>query len=201
MAANFPLVGVVIAGGRSVRFGGEKAVALYQGRPLLLWAVQRLQRTCDAVVVNARPGTEAAALAAAEGLPVLSDLPGDPDGPLSGVKVALGWAAGRGGSLLAVSPCDAPRLPEDLFPRLIAAAAGGAAYAETEEGRQPMCAVWPVAALAALETALAEGAHPATWRMLEALGATRLRFDPAEDFVNVNTRADLEQLEAAGHQR
>lgn len=201
MAANFSLVGVVIAGGRSVRFGGEKAVAPYRGQPLLLWAVQRLQRACTAVVVNARPGTEAAFLAAAAGLPVLHDLPGDPDGPLSGVKVALAWAAARGGSSLAVSPCDAPLLPEDLYPRLVATAGVGAAYAETAEGRQPMCAVWPASALAALETALAGGTHPATWRMLEAVGAKRLRFDRPEDFVNVNTRAELEQLEAGAYQR
>lgn len=201
MAANFQLVGVVIAGGRSVRFGGEKAVAVYRGRPLLLWAVQRLQRCCDVVVVNARPGTEASALAASQGLPVLHDMPGDPDGPLAGVKVALAWAAARGARTVAVSPCDAPLLPEDVFPRLVAAAGPGAAYVETSEGRQPMCAVWPVAALPTLESALTGGAHPATWRMLEGLDAKRVRFDQAEDFANVNTRAELEQLAAAAYQR
>ena len=56
---------------------------------------------------------------------------------------------------LAYYRADAPLLPDDLFPRLVAAAGTGAAYAETAEGRQPMCAVWPVAALPALEAALA----------------------------------------------
>lgn len=201
MAANFHPVGVVIAGGRSVRFGGEKAVAMYRGRPLLSWAVRRLQASCDAVVVNARPGTEAAALATKAGLVVLHDLPGDPDGPLAGVKVALRWALQHGATALLVSPCDAPCLPDDLFPRLVSAAEGGAAYAETAEGRQPMCAVWPVSALPALEAALIGGSHPPTWRLLEELGAARVRFDAAECFINVNTRIDLERLEASSHQR
>jgi molybdopterin-guanine dinucleotide biosynthesis protein A len=184
--------GVVLAGGRSVRFGGEKAAALLAGKPLLVWAAQRLQRSCALVAINARPGSEAQGIAAAAGLPVLHDLAGDAAGPLAGVRVGLAWAKEQGASVLAVSPCDAPLLPEDLFARLLAAAAGGAAaMAETADGPQPLCAVWPVSALAALSEALAGGAHPATWRMLDSIGARRVRFESAEAFANLNTRADL----------
>ena len=183
---------MVVAGGLSTRFGGEKATALLDGRPLLTWAVRRLQLTCAEVAVNARPGTETEALARAEGLEVLHDAPGDPDGPLAGVKAGLAWAASRGAASLAVSPCDAPLLPEDLFARLIEAAAGGAAMAATSEGRQPLCAVWPISALGFLAGALKDGAHPPTWRALESLGAASVQFDPPEAFANVNTREDLE---------
>src|SRR5215475_14795845 len=124
------LVGVVLAGGRSVRFGAEKAVALLGGRPLLLWAVERLARVCTAVAVSARPQTEAEALARTYRLPVLHDASGDATGPLAGVKAGLTWARERGAVALAVSPCDAPSLPEDLFSRLVAAAGTGAAVAE-----------------------------------------------------------------------
>src|SRR5690349_17617953 len=96
MQAKDSVVGVVIAGGRSLRFGGEKAVALFAGRPLLLWAVNRLARVCAVVAVNARSGTAAEALALAEGLPVIHDAPGDPDGPLAGVKAGLRWAKQQG---------------------------------------------------------------------------------------------------------
>jgi len=102
------------------------------------------------------------------------------------------WAATQGARALAVSPCDAPLLPEDLFERLIEAAGEGAAMAVTSEGRQPLCAVWPVSALGALTDALAGGAHPATWRMLESVGAIPVAFDPPEAFANINTREDLE---------
>ena len=142
------VVGIVIAGGRSTRFGGEKAVAGLGDKPLLMWAVQRLQRSCEAVAVNARLGTEAESLARAEGLPLLYDAPGDATGPLSGVKAGLIWARERGARAIAVSPCDVPLLPDDLFARLTAAAGTGAAMAETSEGHQPLCAVWPVSALA-----------------------------------------------------
>ncbi|MEO6081051.1 MAG: molybdenum cofactor guanylyltransferase [Steroidobacteraceae bacterium] len=194
-AKNFA-VGVVIAGGRSQRFGGEKAVALFAGKPLLLWAAMRLARSCVEVAVNARPGTEAAALAQAEGLALLHDEPGDPDGPLAGVRAGLLWAQSCQARTLAVSPCDAPLLPEDLYTRLIAAAGVGAAMAETVDGRQPLCAVWPVTALPALSAALAGGAHPPTWRVLEEAGAVKVRFDQPQAFANLNTQAELARLEA-----
>jgi molybdopterin-guanine dinucleotide biosynthesis protein A len=185
------VVGVVIAGGRSVRFGGEKAVAGLAGKPLLMWAAERLARSCVAVAINARPDTEAEALARAEGLTVLHDMPGDPAGPLSGVKVGLQWAQELGASAIAVSPCDVPLLPDNVFARLIEEAGTGAAMAETSERDQPQCAVWPVSALPKLTAALANGAHPPTWLMLESIGAVRVRFTPSEAFTNINTRADL----------
>jgi molybdopterin-guanine dinucleotide biosynthesis protein A len=197
MQAKNSVVGVVIAGGRSLRFGGEKAVAQFAGRPLLLWAVSRLARGCAQVAVNARPGTEAAALAQAEGLVLLHDAPGDPDGPLAGIRAGLEWAQGMGARALAVSPCDAPLLPDDLYARLAAAAGAGAAMAETSEGRQPLCAIWPVSTLPSLTQALTGGAHPPTWRMLEQAGAVKVRFDEVGAFANLNTREDLARLEAA----
>jgi molybdopterin-guanine dinucleotide biosynthesis protein A len=185
------VIGVVIAGGRSVRFGGEKAVAELAGKSLLMWAAARLARSCPMVAVNARPDTEAEALARAEGLTSLHDLPGDAAGPLSGVKVGLQWAQKLGARAIAVSPCDVPLLPENIFARLIEQAGTGAAMAETSEGHQPQCAVWPVSALSKLTAALANGAHPPTWLMLESIGAVRVRFPAADAFANVNTRADL----------
>lgn len=191
------VVGVVIAGGRSVRFGGEKSVAVLAGKPLLMWAVGRLQRSCRRVAVNTRAGTEAEALAQSAGLPVLYDEPGDALGPLAGVKVGLMWAQEQGAQSLAVSPCDVPMLPSDLYPKLIAAAGSGAAIAETEERQQPLCSVWPVSALPMLREELTDGRHPATWMMLERLQAQHVRFHSAAAFANINTRIDLAVL--AGH--
>jgi molybdenum cofactor guanylyltransferase len=191
-----PLVGVVIAGGRSLRFGGEKAVATLRGRPLLLWAVDRLARACSAVAVNARPGTASEELARANGLVVLHDGPRDPDGPLAGIRAGLAWAQHQGAAQLAVSPCDVPLAPDDLYAKLRSAAGAGAALAATRDGRQPLCAIWPVDALPVVAAAIADGAHPPTWRILEQLGAIAVQFEPPDCFANLNTREDLQRFEA-----
>jgi len=190
------IVGIVLAGGRSVRFGGEKAAAGLAGTPLLIGAARRLQRTCSAVAANVRPGTQAEDIARADGLPLLYDVPGDALGPLAGVKVGLMWARDLGATALAVSPCDVPLLPDDLFVRLGEAAGDGPAMAATAAGDQPLCALWPVSALPKVAAALQGGAHPPTWRLLQTLGATRVRFEDEAAFVNVNTQADLAAIAA-----
>ena len=191
------IVGLVLAGGRSVRFGGEKAVALFDGRPLLDWAAERLRSVCSEVAINVRAGTEAEAVARAQGLPTLYDDAGDALGPLAGIKVGLIWAEEQGARALAVSPCDAPLLPDDLYIRLLAEARDdAAAMAETRDGRQPLCAIWPVTSLPAVREALRDGAHPPTWQMLERLGARKVFFDAPEAFVNVNTREEMAAVQA-----
>jgi molybdopterin-guanine dinucleotide biosynthesis protein A len=97
---------------------------------------------------------------------------------------------------LAVSPCDVPLAPDFLFARLLAAAGEGAALADTEDGQQPLCSVWPVGALPVLEQALAGGAHPPIWLTLARLGAIPVRFRESLAFTNVNTREDLAMLAA-----
>ena len=97
-----------------------------------------------------------------------------------------------------MSPCDAPLLPDDLYVRLLERAEGGAAMAET--ARRPpaaLCALWPVAALPSVREALAGGAHPPTWQVLERLGARKVLFERSEAFANINTRDDLAAVEAA----
>jgi molybdopterin-guanine dinucleotide biosynthesis protein A len=196
------VVGVVIAAGRSRRFGTEKAIAELLGKPLLIWAAERLQRNCALVAINARPGTETERLARARDLPVLHDAPGDAEGALAGIRAGLAWATRLGARALAVSPCDAPLLPGELFDRLLRSAGEGAAVAETADGRQPLCSVWPVAALPAVTAALASGAHPPTWHVLDGLGAARVAFADATAFANINTRADLDAVVARfGYQR
>ena len=197
MSTTGSVVGLVLAGGRSVRFGGEKAVALLEGRPLLEWAADRLRSVCGTVAINVRAGSEAEAVARASALPTLYDAVGDATGPLAGVKAGLLWAESLGAEVLAVSPCDAPLLPDDLYVRLRAAADGGAAMAETIDGCQPLCAVWPVSALRTVRAALAGGTHPPTWGVLEGIGARKVLFERREAFMNVNTREDLAVLEAA----
>jgi len=191
------VVGLVLAGGRSVRFGGEKAVAELDGRTLLEWAAERLRTVCGSIAINVRRGTEAEAIAQARGLPTLYDDAGDALGPLAGIKVGLIWAEEQGVRALAVSPCDAPLLPDDLYVRLLAdAGSDAAAIAETRDGRQPLCAIWPVTSLPAVREALRDGAHPPTWQMLERIGARKVFFEDAEAFANVNTREELAAAQA-----
>ena len=71
------LFGLVLAGGRSSRFGSEKALARLNGVTLLETAVNRLSGLCREVAISAPAGSGAAALAGELGLTVLRDRSGD----------------------------------------------------------------------------------------------------------------------------
>jgi molybdopterin-guanine dinucleotide biosynthesis protein A len=169
------IAGLVLAGGRSSRFGSDKAAALLEGRPLLDWALDALRPHCGALAVSGPGG--------------LADAPGDPDGPLSGIKAGLIWAREIGASHLATLPCDVPKVPADLIPRL-AAIDAPVVSARTSEGPQPLCALWSVEVLEALMAELAQG-HPSVQALQTLLGGRTVLFEAAWAFANINTPADL----------
>jgi molybdopterin-guanine dinucleotide biosynthesis protein A len=190
------IVGLVLSGGRSLRFGSDKALARLGERTLLELALGRLRAACSATAVSAQPGGPIAAFAERLGAPVLEDPPGSPRGPLSGVLAGLEWAQSQRATHLLTLPCDAPLLPEDLERRLIDAARGApAALARAPGGLHPLCAVWDVGMARALRSALADGLHPPVHQILLDAGAAQARFDDDSAFININTTADLAEAE------
>ena len=186
------IVGLILAGGRSERFGSEKALARLDRQPLIAIAADRLAADCFPVAVSAGPGSGAAAWAEAAGLPVLHDADGDADGPLAGVRAGLVWAKATGASHMATLPCDTPYSPADMTRRLLAGmGASFLAIAETEDGAHPLCALWRTEALAPLTLAMTGGAHPPVHEFAGRIGARRVRFPDPAAFANINRREDL----------
>lgn len=189
-------LGLILAGGRSRRFGAEKAAALLGGISLLARAHARLTADCASVAVNSPAGCAAADLAARLGAPLVEDPPSPVAGPLVGVLAGLGWARARGETTLITSPCDAPFLPDDMAARLIAALGeASAAVARSPDGLQPLCAIWSTSLIDPLAAVLAGGRHPPVHAFLTAVGAVHAPFGEAGAFANLNTPQDLAEAE------
>jgi molybdopterin-guanine dinucleotide biosynthesis protein A len=198
MAAVSGMAGLVLAGGRSSRFGQDKASQRLAGRPLLAWSLAALDPVSGAVAVSADPESEAGLLATALGRTVLPDDPRHARGPLTGLAAGLTWARARGFPLLATLPCDTPLAGAQTMAVLVAALGDApAAYAVTPEGPQALCAVWRPSLLPDLAARLAAGDHPAAHAWLAGIGARAVAFEDAGPFANVNRAEDLRRLEAA----
>jgi molybdenum cofactor guanylyltransferase len=187
-------VGVVLAGGRGLRFGGRKALATLQGAPMI-----------DAVAAAFAAGVSHIAIsgdseaAASMDLVCLNDPPGLARGPLAGVLAGLTWGAGLGAEWVATAPCDTPLLPGDFVQRLAEGARAASApvgLAATADGLQPLCGLWRVSTRESVESALGGGAHPPVHELAQSLGGVHVAFAEGERFLNVNTQADLAQAEA-----
>lgn len=191
-------LGLVLAGGHSTRFGGEKAVALLRGRPLMIWCADALGGACEVIAVNARRDGEAETVAQSLGLHLIHDDSTHPAGPLAGVAAGLIWAQTHGFDGLVTLPCDTPLVGVGELKRLIDASANHpAAYAAPPGRAQGLCAAWRVRLAGPLNARLADGDHPAVHRWLDEIGATRAVFADDAPFRNINTREDLVRLAPA----
>ncbi len=198
------ITGLVLAGGRGSRMGGlDKGLQPLCGEPLAGLALKRLAPQVGRVAVNAnRHLTEYAAL----GHPVWPDTLADQPGPLAGLLAGLQRCET---DFLATVPCDSPRFPADLVPRLAQAlgaargragvsAGGDLAVAATlatsgERQLQPVFCLLHVDLKASLGAQVASGRCRADRWMLEQRAVVVL-FDDADAFFNANTLQDLRGL-------
>jgi molybdopterin-guanine dinucleotide biosynthesis protein A len=88
------VTGIVLAGGRSTRFGGDKLLAVVGGQPLLHRAIRAVAEVADEIVVVVSAGAVAPTLPPGLAVPVrvardaVADL-----GPLAGLAAGLGASA------------------------------------------------------------------------------------------------------------
>jgi molybdopterin-guanine dinucleotide biosynthesis protein A len=107
------ITGLLLAGGRGSRMGGiDKGLQNFNGTPLALHALMRLQSQVGELMINANRN-----LAAYEsfGVPVWPDGLADYAGPLAGFLTGLERCETP---YLLTVPCDTPLFPFDLAQRL-----------------------------------------------------------------------------------
>ncbi|MAM38469.1 MAG: hypothetical protein CL949_08185 [Erythrobacter sp.] len=181
-AQPFRVLGAVLAGGQSSRFGSDKGAAEWQGQSLLSHSVQALRDTCDEVVICGGSNEDIAQSPA-----WLQDIPESGLGPLGGLCAALAHAREHEFDAVLSVPVDAHPVPDGLLDRL--AGEGPAAL-----DRHWLFGFWPSDLAGALEDHLQSGSRSVlSW--IEACGARMVDY-AGREIVNVNTPAALDALEA-----
>lgn len=179
------LLGVVLAGGKSTRFGSDKAFAEVESRPLIAHVLDSLS-LCDATLVV---GRSSLALDGAQYSPVcIPDAEGF-EGPMAGLVAAIGWADQNSYSHVFLTSCDLLGLAPE-WPRELASEAGPAAAVKNQVW-QSMCSAWEVAALKEYRPS----SNSSIWKALDELGA--IAVDPPKGWANVQGVNTLEDLISA----
>ncbi|MDX1434497.1 MAG: molybdenum cofactor guanylyltransferase MobA [Gammaproteobacteria bacterium] len=187
------ITGVVLAGGRARRMGGEdKGLVEVEGKPMVVHALERLRPQVGAVVINANRNLDV--YRRLGGCEVVADTLGDFAGPLAGMASAM--AAARTRWVLTV-PCDSPLLSRELGPRLWAAmsiAHAEGSVAHDGERMQPVFALLRTdLARSILEFLEGGGRKIDLWYAGRKLARGDLS-DCPDTFLNVNTPEDRERL-------
>ncbi|WP_230481413.1 molybdenum cofactor guanylyltransferase [Sphingomonas sp. Leaf21] len=166
------ILGAVLAGGRSSRFGSNKAFAMLGDQPLVTHARGLIAPYCTRVV---QVGGD-------DGVP---DMPEPGLGPLGGIAGALDYAAANGFRCVLTIGCDMPRLPEGLIEAIMRREPS---YCQDA----PVLGLWPAALGAHLMAHLSLGHDRSMRGWARAVGAIPIA--SPEPIANVNTPADLAEL-------
>ncbi len=194
------IVGLVLAGGMGRRMDSrDKGLVPFRGKPMALHAIERLAPQVNALVVNANRNVETYA---SFGHPVVSDDVSGFAGPLAGLHAGMRASAPCDANTpnnewIVTVPCDSPMLPLNLVQRLFDAARNESAeiaVAFTDEGAQPVFALYKLSLLASLETFLKAGERKIDkWTAQHRLA--NVLFEDAGAFANINTSAELAALQ------
>jgi molybdopterin-guanine dinucleotide biosynthesis protein A len=190
----------VLAGGGSTRFGRDKALVEFDGKPMLARMIELMRGVTSEVRVVAARGKYAEF-----GAGIVEDRwPGE--GPLGGIVTALLHSQENQPAYewnMIVS-CDMPFLTADWMTFLAEQAAQNAAQvvlAHSAHGPEPLCACWRTDAVATLQRAFERGVRKVT-EGISLLPAEVLderywkRFDSAGRlFWNMNTAADYAEAQ------
>jgi molybdopterin-guanine dinucleotide biosynthesis protein A len=183
--------GYILAGGRSSRFGRDKALVEMAGRPLILHVAERAREVCEAVTIVGPPQRYAHL-----NLRVIGDAI-ENAGPLGGIATALEDSASPWNLIVA---CDMPFLCaavlDLLFDRAGQRAADVILPLSSTGLEEPLCAIYAKSAGPTLRAGIEAG----TRKITEALAALRVErvesadyrhLDPSgRHFLNLNTPAD-----------
>ncbi|HEU0043602.1 molybdenum cofactor guanylyltransferase [Sphingomonas sp.] len=164
------ILGAVLIGGRSSRFGSDKARAEWNGRALADHAAAVIGQHVDRVV-----------LVGGDSLP---DLPRPHLGPLGGIAGALDHAASHGFASVLTIGCDMPSVSSELLTALLRRAPAFC-------GDAPVLGHWP-AALGAQLLAWVEGEDRSVRGWARQIGALPIASEVP--IGNVNRPADLMAL-------
>ena len=188
------ITGVVLAGGRARRMGGEdKGLVRVNGEAMVVHALRGLAPQAGALLINANRNQERyAELGACD---VVADADSDYAGPLAGMASAMQRATTR---YILTVPCDspllAPSLGECLFGALVA---NDAEVSVAHDGTrmQPVFALLDCTLRQSIVTYLASGGRKIdAWYAERRLALTDLA-DYPDMFLNINTPEDHALLE------
>jgi molybdenum cofactor guanylyltransferase len=202
MTREAKITGLVLAGGMGRRMDSrDKGLVPFKGKPMVQHAIERLAPQVDKLIVNANRNVETYA---AFGHRIVSDEVSGFAGPLAGLHAgmractnAVATANEHDRRWIVTIPCDSPMLPLDLVQRLFEVAQNEnaeIAVAVTDEGAQPVFALYRLSLLESLEAFLNAGE-----RKIDKWSAQRrvanVAFEDTSAFANINTVAELSALQ------
>lgn len=189
MSCLTEVTGVVLAGGRGSRMGGQdKGLILLDGLPLYKHVLRRLSPQVHEIAICANRNLKEYQSA---GIRVLSDTLPDFPGPLAGMLSAM---QNLESEWFLFCPCDTPNIPTNLATRLWHEHGHSpAVWVNDGERDHPTIVLLRAELVSPLEDYLRSGERRVMSFFRDVGGHAVVMKDSASNFTNVNTPEDLAQ--------
>jgi len=181
-----PISGFVLAGGKSRRMGTDKALLMFQDKPLLLHMIKLIEPLCDMVAISGQNSEYESS-----GVKMVPDLYSD-CGPIAGLYSALKYSISDWNLLLSV---DVPFVNDELLLSLISnIGESDCIIPKHDSGVEPLIGLYNRRAVPIIEEMIKSG----DYRLTNLLSKINTRYLDCDDlikkyprlFMNINRKED-----------
>ncbi|MFW5707234.1 MAG: molybdenum cofactor guanylyltransferase [Bacteroidota bacterium] len=183
------VTGIILAGGKSSRFGSNKALFSYQGKKLVEYSVAILQPLCGHLLLSTNQPEQFSFT----GLPTVEDFYAG-SGPLAGIHACLQQSVTEHHLVIG---CDMPWLDTRLFSLILQKSPGYQIVMPMHKGfRETMASYYHKSCTNVLENALREE----RFKIIDAIAPLKILYPEIEGeefyseklFANINYREDID---------
>ena len=189
------ILGVVLAGGKSKRFGKDKANVKLGNKTLIQHTLDKIKSKFSKIIVVSN--TEVV-----KDYIIVKDCINGQLGPLVGVLSAMKWIKKNNYSYkwIATFPCDTPFFDISLVDKFVEASKKNDSmlyFAKSEEKRHNIFGLWSLKLLENLETDIIKNNHRKVEKWANKIGVKTIDilYKEIDPFFNINTKEDLAEAE------
>ena len=191
------ILAVVLAGGKSKRFGDDKSQAKLGGKILIDYILSEIENKFDEVLIVANdPIQHLSSPKIQKAEDVKKNL-----GPLGGILSAMKWIKNHNKPYqwIASFPSDTPLFKMSMFEdflKKVNEKESELFFMKTKEKRHNIFGLWNIDLIDQLEKDLENGSRKVEkWANNIGVKTIDIEFDKEDPFFNVNTKEDLEKAE------
>jgi len=189
------ILGVILAGGKSERFGEDKSKVKLNGKTLLEHTLDKIKYKFNAIVIVSNNKIVKDHI-------TIKDCIDGQLGPLVGVLSAMKWIKKNNYSYkwIATFPCDTPFFNISIIDKFIDAIKLNDSllyFVKSNEKRHNIFGLWSLKLIEILEKDIIKNNHKKVEKWANKIGVKTINiyYDEIDPFFNINTKEDLVEAE------
>ena len=187
------ILGVVLAGGKSKRFGEDKSTIKLNGKTLIEHTLDKIKSKLNKIIIVSNDKV-------LKNYITINDCIDGQLGPLVGVLSAMKWIKDNNYSYnwIITFPCDTPFFNISIIDKFVEVSKLNDSllyFAKSEEKRHNIFGLWSLKLIETLEMDIVKNNHRKVEKWADKIGVKTINisYKEVDPFFNINTKEDLKE--------